>query len=58
MRLFKTLVLTTALLAGASTAQAQNASHGIAAVVNSDIVTIHDLRQRGPLHDGHNRRAK
>lgn len=27
-------------------ANAQNAPHGIAAVVNSDIVTIHDLRQR------------
>ena len=46
MRLFKTLALTTALLAGTSAAYAQTAPHGIAAVVNSDIVTIHDLRQR------------
>ena len=29
-----------------SIASAQNAPHGIAAVVNDDIVTIHDLRQR------------
>ena len=47
MRLFKTLVMaSTALLATTASVQAQNAPHGIAAVVNSDIVTIHDLRQR------------
>ena len=46
MRLFKTLALTTALLATTAPAYAQSAPHGIAAVVNSDIVTIHDLRQR------------
>ena len=47
MRLFKTLAIaTTALLATTVSVQAQNAPHGIAAVVNSDIVTIHDLRQR------------
>jgi len=47
MRLFKTLAITTtALLATTLSAHAQNAPHGIAAVVNSDIVTIHDLRQR------------
>ena len=47
MRLFKTLAIaTTALLATTTSVQAQNAPHGIAAVVNSDIVTIHDLRQR------------
>jgi len=47
MRLFKTLAITTtALLATTLSAHAQDAPHGIAAVVNSDIVTIHDLRQR------------
>jgi len=46
MRLYKTFAITTALLASTASAQAQNAPHGIAAVVNSDIVTIHDLRQR------------
>lgn len=46
MRLVKTLAITTALLATSTAVQAQNAPHGIAAVVNSDIVTIHDLRQR------------
>ncbi len=46
MRLVKTLALATALLTTSSAAIAQNAPHGIAAVVNSDIVTIHDLRQR------------
>lgn len=47
MRFFKTLAIaTTALLATTASVQAQNAPHGIAAVVNSDIVTIHDLRQR------------
>ena len=47
MRLFKTLAIaSTALLATTASVQAQNAPHGIAAVVNSDIVTIHDLRQR------------
>lgn len=46
MRLFKTLAISTALLATSATTYAQSAPHGIAAVVNSDIVTIHDLRQR------------
>jgi peptidyl-prolyl cis-trans isomerase SurA len=46
MRLVKTLAIATALLASTTSAHAQNAPHGIAAVVNSDIVTIHDLRQR------------
>lgn len=50
MRLLKTTAISAALLAStllaAAPAQAQNAPHGIAAVVNSDIVTIHDLRQR------------
>jgi len=46
MRLVKTLAITTALMATSTAVQAQNAPHGIAAVVNSDIVTIHDLRQR------------
>lgn len=46
MRLFKTLAITTALLTTSEPLYAQNAPHGIAAVVNSDIVTIHDLRQR------------
>ena len=46
MRLFKTLAIATALLATTAPAYAQSAPHGIAAVVNSDIVTIHDLRQR------------
>ena len=46
MRLVKTLALTTALLVSTAAAHAQSAPHGIAAVVNSDIVTIHDLRQR------------
>ena len=46
MRLFKTLAIATALLTTAAPAYAQSAPHGIAAVVNSDIVTIHDLRQR------------
>jgi peptidyl-prolyl cis-trans isomerase SurA len=43
----KGLAVTAALLAGMGlNAQAQTPSHGIAAVVNSDIVTTHDLRQR------------
>ena len=46
MRLLKTLSIATALLATSVNAYAQSAPHGIAAVVNSDIVTIHDLRQR------------
>jgi len=46
MRLFKTLTIATALLATSAPVHAQTAPHGIAAVVNSDIVTIHDLRQR------------
>jgi len=44
---FKNLMLGAALLIGsAATAQAQVPNHGIAAVVNNDIVTTHDLRQR------------
>ena len=46
MRLFKTIAIATALLSTAAPTYAQTSSHGIAAVVNSDIVTIHDLRQR------------
>lgn len=46
MRLFKTLTIATALLTTSAPVYAQSAPHGIAAVVNSDIVTIHDLRQR------------
>lgn len=46
MRLLKTLALATTLLATSAPLHAQSAPHGIAAVVNSDIVTIHDLRQR------------
>ena len=46
MRLLTKLAITTALLATTVPAHAQSAPHGIAAVVNSDIVTIHDLRQR------------
>lgn len=46
MRLFKTLAIATALMATSAPTYAQSAPHGIAAVVNSDIVTIHDLRQR------------
>lgn len=46
MRLFKTLAISTALLSTSASVNAQSAPHGIAAVVNSDIVTIHDLRQR------------
>ena len=46
MRLFKTLAIATALLSTSVPVYAQTAPHGIAAVVNSDIVTIHDLRQR------------
>ena len=46
MRIIKTLSIVTALLVTAAPAYAQSAPHGIAAVVNSDIVTIHDLRQR------------
>jgi peptidyl-prolyl cis-trans isomerase SurA len=46
MRLFKTLSIATALLVTSAPVHAQSAPHGIAAVVNSDIVTIHDLRQR------------
>jgi len=46
MRLLKTIALTTALLSTGAPTYAQSAPHGIAAVVNSDIVTIHDLRQR------------
>ena len=47
MRLFKTLAIATALLTTSAPLYAQDtAPHGIAAVVNSDIVTIHDLRQR------------
>lgn len=40
---FAALLLTTA---SSTLVNAQNAPHGIAAIVNSDIVTIHDLRQR------------
>lgn len=44
---FKHLLLGVALLTGsAATAQAQAPGHGIAAVVNSDIVSTYDLRQR------------
>ena len=46
MRLFKTLSIAAALLVTSAPVYAQSAPHGIAAVVNSDIVTIHDLRQR------------
>lgn len=47
MRLFKTLAIATTLLMTSAPIYAQeSAPHGIAAVVNSDIVTIHDLRQR------------
>lgn len=50
MRLLKITAISTALLAStffvSAPAYAQTAPHGIAAVVNSDIVTIHDLRQR------------
>ncbi len=46
MRLFKTLAMATALMTTSAPIYAQSAPHGIAAVVNSDIVTIHDLRQR------------
>jgi len=46
MRLFNTLAIATALLTTSATVHAQSSPHGIAAVVNSDIVTIHDLRQR------------
>ena len=46
MRLLKTLSIVTALLATSAPAYTQSAPHGIAAVVNSDIVTIHYLRQR------------
>lgn len=46
MRLVKSLSIATALLMTTAPAYAQSAPHGIAAVVNSDIVTIHDLRQR------------
>ncbi len=50
MRLLKMTAISTALLAStlfvSVPAYAQSAPHGIAAVVNSDIVTIHDLRQR------------
>ena len=46
MRLLKTLSIVSALLATSAPAYTQSAPHGIAAVVNSDIVTIHDLRQR------------
>ena len=46
MRLFKALTIATALLTTSAPVYAQTAPHGIAAVVNSDIVTIHDLRQR------------
>ncbi len=43
----KNLMLGAALLIGSAvTAHAQVPNHGIAAVVNSDIVTTHDLRQR------------
>lgn len=43
-----TLLLTVAgaLLLGVSSASAQSYSHGIAAIVNDDIVTTHDLQQR------------
>jgi len=41
------LALATSLLIGTSqSAHAQASQHGIAAVVNSDIITTHDLRQR------------
>jgi len=44
---FKNLLLGAALLTGSvATAQAQVPNHGIAAVVNSDIVSTYDLRQR------------
>ncbi len=44
---FKGLAFGAALLAGTPLmVQAQTPSHGIAAVVNNDIVTTHDLRQR------------
>lgn len=50
MRLLKTTAISAALLATtlfvSTPAYSQTAPHGIAAVVNSDIVTIHDLRQR------------
>ncbi|GGX61626.1 chaperone SurA [Litorimonas cladophorae] len=50
MRLLKTTAISAALLATtlfvSTPAYSQSAPHGIAAVVNSDIVTIHDLRQR------------
>ena len=47
MRLLKTLAITAALLGTSAPVYAQSSSlHGIAATVNSDIVTIHDLRQR------------
>lgn len=46
MRLLKTITFATALLTASAPVYAQSAPHGIAAVVNSDIVTIHDLRQR------------
>jgi len=42
-----TLAITIASVASAATpAYAQTAAHGIAAIVNDDIVTSHDLRQR------------
>jgi len=37
---------TTLLLGTSQNAEAQSSQHGIAAVVNSDIITTHDLRQR------------
>ena len=47
MRMILTSLLTaTALLSVPTLAAAQSIPHGIAAVVNSDIVTTHDLRQR------------
>jgi len=45
--MIKTLLLSaSAALLMTGTAFAQSSSHGIAAVVNNDIVTTHDLRQR------------
>lgn len=44
---FKCAGLASALMMGAATtSSAQSSPHGIAAVVNSDIITTHDLRQR------------
>lgn len=46
-QIIKIAGLSAAMMMGASTATlAQSAPHGIAAVVNDDIITTHDLRQR------------